>query len=122
MITPIPAMKPTTIGSDRKSASQPSFKSPIAMTMSPATSAVAATSSMYCVEEAGARRSSATAKSGAMVESAPTETIGFEPTSEEDQRGGDEGDHRGEGRHAASCDVASCSGIAMASSVTPARN
>ena len=35
MMTPIPAMKPATIGSDKKSASQPSLSSPMSMTISP---------------------------------------------------------------------------------------
>ena len=122
MMTPIPAMKPATIGNDKKSASQPSLRSPMPITMIPATTAVAATSSMYSGDDAGARRRSATAKSGAIVESAPTETIGFEPITKKTSEAVMKAIIAVKAGTSASCDVASCSGIAMASSVIPARN
>ena len=120
MMTPMPAMKPATMGSDRKSASQPSLSSPINMTISPATTAVAATSSMYCADEAGARRSNATANSGAMVESAPTETIGLEPMTKKTNDAVMNAIIAVKAGTPASCDVASCSGIAIANNVMPA--
>lgn len=80
MMTPIPAMKPVMIGAERKSAIHPRRSSPTPATSRPVTTAVAATRVRYCVEPVTARCANATAKSGAMVESAPTETMGFEPT------------------------------------------
>ena len=44
MMTPIPHMNPVTMGTDMKSANQPSLSSPTAKTRTPVTSAVAATS------------------------------------------------------------------------------
>ena len=43
MMTPMPHMKPVTMGTDMKSASQPSLSSPTAITSRPVTTAVAAT-------------------------------------------------------------------------------
>ena len=122
MMMPMPLMKPATIGSERKSASHASFKTPTSATSSPVTSAVVATSERYCGESGSAMRNSATANNGAIVESAPIERIGLEPRNKKtavaamkaiiDVKAGTE----------ASWDVANCSGMAMASNVTPAKS
>ncbi len=53
----------------------------MAITTRPVTTAVAAMSSKYSVVDTGARRINTAAKSGAIVESAPIDMIGFEPTT-----------------------------------------
>jgi hypothetical protein len=120
MMTPMPQRNPVTIGNDRKSAIQPSFKSPTARTASPVTTAVAATSSKYRVVDTGARRINTTAKRGAMVESAPTDTMGLEPTNTKTNVAVIKAIIAMNAGTPASRDVASCSGIAIARRVTPA--
>ena len=77
---------------------------------------------MYSGEDAGARRSNATANSGAIVESAPTETMGLDPIAKKTSVAVMKAIIAVKAGTPANCDVASCSGIAMASSVMPARN
>ena len=80
MMTPIPPMNPATMGSERKSASQPSFEQSDRHDDDAGDDRGRGDERHVLGATAGsARRSSATAKSGAIVESAPTETIGFEP-------------------------------------------
>src|SRR5665213_1907684 len=122
MMTPMPARNPVTMGSDRKSAIQPRRRSPTPNTTSPVTTAVTATSSKYRVVERGASRRRTTAKSGAMVESAPTDMTGFEPTTTKTIVAVMNAIIATYAGTPASRDVASCSGTAIASKVTPARN
>src|SRR5665213_1375098 len=122
MMTPMPARNPVTMGSDRKSAIQPRRRSPTPNTTSPVTTAVTATSSKYRVVEGGASRRRTTAKSGAMVESAPTDMMGFEPTTTKTIVAVMNAIIATNAGTPASRDVASCSGTAIASKVTPARN
>ena len=63
----------------------------------------------------------ATAKSGAIVESAPTDTMGFEPANTKTRVAAMKAIMAVKAGTPASCEVANCSGIAIASSVTPAR-
>src|ERR1035437_2254744 len=120
MITPMPLRTPVTIGSEKKSAIHPRRSSPTASTTSPVTTAVAATSSKYNVVETGASRRSTTANRGAMVESPPTDIMGFEPKKTKTSVAVMNAIIAMNAGTPASCDVASCSGIAMARSVTPA--
>ena len=65
-------------------------------------------------------RSSATAKSGAMVESAPTDTMGLDPKKRNTAVAMMNPVSATKAGPPANCDVASCSGIAIARRVTPA--
>ena len=107
----MPPRKPVTIGRDKKSAIHPSFSSPTAITTRPVTTAVAATSSKYSVVETGAKRINTTAKSGAIVESAPTDMIGFEPTKTKTMVAVMKAMSATKAGTPARRDVASCSGI-----------
>ena len=62
-----------------------------------------------------------TAKSGAMVESAPTDTMGLAPNRTNTSVAVMKAISATNAGTPASCEVASCSGIAMANSATPAR-
>ena len=69
------------IGADRNSASQPRRKSRTAATATPDITARIPTRSPYRALPVEANTPSPAANSGAIVESAPTETCGLEPSS-----------------------------------------
>ncbi len=74
------------------------------------------------VEDAGARRRGRRRRGGAIVESAPTETMGLDPMKKNTNVAVMKAIIAVKAGTPASCDVASCSGIAIAKSVMPARN
>ena len=68
------------IGAERNSAIHPRRNSHTSATNTPTITERTPTRSTYCVEPIGARCAIATANSGAIVESAPTDICGFDPS------------------------------------------
>ncbi len=81
MITATPPRNPVMMGADRKSAIQPSRNRPTTATSTPTVTASSDTSAMYCAEPVGEMRAIPAANSGAMVESAPTDSWGADPST-----------------------------------------
>ena len=79
MMTATPDRKPVRIGADRNSANQPRRRMLTSITMRPTITARIATRSTYRADPVRARADTPAAKSGAIVESAPTDICGFEP-------------------------------------------
>ena len=80
MTTATPARKPVMIGAERNSAIHPRRRSQTSATNTPTATARIPTRSTYRAEPIGARWAIPTANSGAIVESAPTDICGFDPS------------------------------------------
>ena len=87
------------IGAERNSAIQPSRSTPTNATRMPTMTARMATFCAYCALPARARWATPAAKSGAMVESAPTDICGLEPRRANDHGAGHEGVEAGDRWH-----------------------
>ena len=120
MITATPAKNPVMIGIERKSAIQPSRSTPIASTIPPVTRAVSDVRAMALGDPATARWATAAAKSGAIVESAPTETTGLDPRRKNAIVAATKAQSAVAAGIPANRDVASCSGTAITKRVRPA--
>ena len=81
MITAIPARKPVMMGADSSSAIHPSRASHTSATSAPTITARIPTRSWYPRVPLAAKLATPTANRGAIVESAPTDMRGLEPSS-----------------------------------------
>ena len=87
------------IGTESRSAIHPSRSSPTARTIAPVTSAVREVRAIALADPVTARWATAAANSGAIVESAPTETVLLDPNREEGDGRSDEGPKCGRSGH-----------------------
>jgi hypothetical protein len=108
------------MGIERKSAIQPSRSSPTKRMIAPVTRAVSEVRAIAFGEPETARWATAAAKSGAIVESAPTETIRLDPRRKNATVAATKAQRAVAAGIPARREVANCSGTAITRSVSPA--
>ena len=120
MCTEMPARKPTVTGTDSRSAIQPRRKIPPTTSTTPTMSASTPASTAYSGEPDTASKARPPAKIGVMVESAPLDSERLLPKMAKASEPARNAKNPICGENPPSRAVASCSGIAIAASVSPA--
>ena len=116
----MPARKPTVTGTDSRSAIQPRRKMPPTTSTTPTMSASTPASAAYSGEPDTASKARPPAKIGVMVESAPLDSERLLPKMAKASEPARNAKNPICGENPPSRAVASCSGIAIAASVSPA--